>query len=275
MPSWKAVRSEHVLSAMGECDEQGDEEFLSVHGFEKTLTYVLWHKGRGYDSRAVLGVAHGYATGTVVRSEEFSGDEDEAAQVLTHLGFDIEPTGAPSDEDEPEPVSEESMRAQWAEAARTRLVETASQYGALVTYKELAEHVQSATGLRTTKLAHHWIGDVLNRVAVDSAAREEPILSSLCVNAAGSVGDGYAVSVGSVLGQTPADADDHAAQQRFECYRFFGATMPTGGGFPALSPKLTTARNREAKARMAARPVAVCPNCQLAVPASGICDNCD
>ena len=197
MPSWNAVRSEHVLSAMGECDAQGDEEFLSSHGFERTKSYVLWHKGRGYDSRAVLGVAHGFATGSIVSPEEFAGD-DEAAQVLTHLGFDIEPTGAP--EDEPEPVSEEDTRAQWAEAARTRLVEAAKQYGALVTYKELAEHVQASTGLRTKKLAHHWIGDVLTRVAVDSAAREEPILSSLCVNASGSVGDGYAVAIGSVLG---------------------------------------------------------------------------
>lgn len=275
MPSWNDVRSEHVLTAMGECDEQGDDEFLSRHGFERATTYVLWHKGRAYDSQAVLAVAHGHATGTAVTAEEFSGDDDEAAQVLTHLGFDIEPTGAPSDEDEPEPVSDESMRAQWAEAARTHLVKTAKQYGALVTYKELAEHVQSATGLRTKKLAHHWIGDVLARTAAESAAREEPILSALCVNAAGSVGDGYAVAVQSVLGETPSDADDHAAQQRFECYRFFGASMPAGGGFPALSPKLTTARDREAKARMAARPVAVCPKCQLAVPASGICDNCD
>jgi hypothetical protein len=275
MPSWNAVRSEHVLSAMGECDEQGDEEFLARHGFERTRTYVLWHKGRAYDSKTVLAVAHGQATGVVATPEDFSGDEDEAAKVLTHLGFDIEPTGAPDDEEEPEPVSEEAMRAQWAEAARERLLEVAGQYGGLVTYKELAEHVQAATGLRTKKLAHHWIGDVLTRTMVDSAAREEPILAALCVNSAGSVGDGYSVAVTSVLGETPADGDDHAAQQRFECYRFFGASMPSGGGFPALSPKLTTARNREAKARMAARPVAVCPTCQLAVPASGICDNCD
>ncbi len=274
MPSWNAVHSEHVLSAMGECDELGDDEFLSRHGFTRAKSYVLWHKGRAYDSKAILGVAHGYATGTVAAADEFTGDNDEAAKKLTHLGFDIEPTGDVVDA-EADPVSDESMRAQWAEAAREHLIAAAKQYGALVTFKDLAEHVQAATGLRTRKLAHNWIGDVLKRVALDSAARQEPLVSALCVNAAGSVGEGYATTVQLVLGETPADADDHAAQQRFECYRFFGATMPSGGGFPALSPKLTTARNREAKARMLARPIAVCPRCQIAVPASGICDNCD
>jgi hypothetical protein len=273
MPSWNAVHSEHVLSAMGECDELGDDEFLSRHGFQRGRSYVLWHKGRAYDSKAVLGVANGYATGTVATADEFTGDEDEAAKKLTHLGFDIEPTGDAVEEDAP--VSDEAMRAQWSEAAREHLAAAAKQYGTLVTFKDLAEHVQTATGLRTRKLAHNWIGDVLKRVAVDSAARQEPLLSALAVNAAGSVGEGYGSTVASVLGETPADPDDHAAQQRFECYRFFGATMPAGGGFPALSPKLTTARNREAKARMLARPVAVCPRCQIAVPASGICDNCD
>jgi hypothetical protein len=275
MPSWNAVHSEHVLSAMGECDQLGQDEFLSRHGFQRAKSHVLWHKGRGYDSKAVLGVAHGYATGTVATPDEFAGTADEAAKRLTHLGFDIEPTGDPVEDEVAEPVSDESMRAQWAVAAREHLAEAAKQYGALVTFKELAEHVQATTGLRTRKLAHNWIGDVLNRVAVDSAARNEPLLSALCVNAAGSVGEGYAVTIKSVLGETPADGDDHAAQQRFECYKFFGATMPVGGGFPALSPKLTTARNRDAKARMLARPIPVCPNCQIAVPASGICDNCD
>jgi hypothetical protein len=186
-----------------------------------------------------------------------------------------QPVHEPAELDDPEPVSEESMRAQWAVAARELLVETARQYGGLVTHKELAEHVQTVTGLRTRKLPRSWIGDVLTRTAVDSAAREEPIIASLCVNATGSVGEGYAVTIQSVLGETPVDADDHAAQQRLECYRFFGATLPVGGGFPALSPKLATARTREAKARMLARPVAVCPTCQIAVPASGVCDNCD
>ncbi len=54
MPSWNAVHSEHVLSAMGECDELGDDEFLSRHGFDRAKSYVLWHKGRAYDSKTVL-----------------------------------------------------------------------------------------------------------------------------------------------------------------------------------------------------------------------------
>ena len=38
-------------------------------------------------------------------------------------------------------------------------------------------------------------GEVLGRVALESAERDEPQIVSLCVDEAGRVGDGYAVAV--------------------------------------------------------------------------------
>src|SRR4051794_4119319 len=92
-------------------------------------------------------------------------------------------------------VGPEAARSVWAEAAREQLIDTARRYRAVTTYKELGEGVQHRSGISTKQLLHYWISDVLLRVAKDCAARGEPNLSSLCVNAAGSVGEGYRVAV--------------------------------------------------------------------------------
>jgi hypothetical protein len=170
----------------------------------------------------------------------------------------------------------EAARSSWAEAAREQLTETARRYHAVITHKELAESVQQRSGIRTTQPAHYWIGDVLLRVAQDCAARGEPNLSSLCVNAAGSVGEGYRSAVAKITGQEPTDPDRHAALARLECHRQVGAAgLPSGGGAPALTAKLAAARTRARKLAHEARPVPTCPTCHLALTSSGVCDNCD
>jgi len=173
-------------------------------------------------------------------------------------------------------LAPDAARSSWAEAAREQLIDTARRYQAVTTYKELGEGVQQRSGIRTEQLPHYWIGDVLLRVARDCAARNEPNLSSLCVNAAGSVGDGYRLSVLEATGHAPTDPDRHAAHVRLECYRHFGAVdLPAGGGAPALTPRLAAARTRSRKAAQEARPVETCPSCHLALTSSGVCNNCD
>ena len=182
------------------------------------------------------------------------------------------------DHDSPRSAAEvgpEAARSSWAEAAREQLLETARRYQAVTTYKELGEGVQLRSGIHTKQLVHYWIGDVLLRVAKDCAARDEPNLSSLCVNAAGSVGEGYRDAVAATTGEEPADPDSHAARVRLACYRHFGADLPAGGGAPALTSKLAATRTRTRKAAHEARPVPTCPTCHLALTASGACDNCD
>ena len=88
-------------------------------------------------------------------------------------------------------MGNEESRVQRAAAARPLLIDTAGEYrGVVVTHKELADKVQARSGIRTKQLTKHWLGDVLGLVARDGEARDEPLLSALCVNALGSVGTG-------------------------------------------------------------------------------------
>lgn len=72
---------------MAEHDELGREAFLARHGFGEARAYVLVHEGRTYDSKAIVGVAHGYATGRSLASSEFSGGNATVAAALRRLGF--------------------------------------------------------------------------------------------------------------------------------------------------------------------------------------------
>ena len=170
---------------------------------------------------------------------------------------------------------DEATRELWAAEARDLLVLTAGQYQAVTTTRDLAAYVQQESGVSTTRMTHSWIGDVLTRVARECASRGEPNLASLCVTTKGGVGQEYAAEVRAVTGSAPVDADQHAADERLACYRFFGATLPAGGGFSALTPQLTTSRARARKERIEAQEPTLCPVHHIAVPPSGVCDYCD
>jgi hypothetical protein len=197
-------------------------------------------------------------------------------------------------------VGFESARAAWAEAARPVLVEAAGRYRAMVTLKQLATAVQQATGITTAQPLAKWLEPVLARVADECQSRGEPLLSSLCVNVQGSVGQGYADAVERVRGTRLDDPDEQAAQERLECYRHWHAEgLPRDGGTPlrtahfkpvrrAAAPRPTTPRTprqpkepaRKKVAPRAAAPEAkpaakLCPTCFTEVPASGVCDYCD
>jgi len=168
----------------------------------------------------------------------------------------------------------EESRAAWAEAARPILIDVAQHYNAVITYKDLAEEAQRVTGVRGSQQMHYWIGDVLGRVSRESFSRGEPLLSSLCVKADGTVGERYAVAVAETTDDLTADADDHAAAQRLACYRFFEASdLPNDGGQPTLTPQLTARRARAKKVRLAEVPIDVCPSCNQQLPATKVCDN--
>src|SRR4051812_19392668 len=105
-------------------------------------------------------------------------------------------------------VGATATREAWSEAARTKLLEAAGSYRALVTYKQLATAVQEISGITTTQPMHQWIGDVLGRVTDECQSRGEPLLSSLCVSVQGSVGQGYADAVEKARGTRPTDPDE-------------------------------------------------------------------
>jgi hypothetical protein len=173
-------------------------------------------------------------------------------------GFWYEPDGTPT--------SESIALENWARTAREILTRTAGTYHAVVREEELAEELQASTGIHTTRHLDRWLAKVLGPIAVLCERTGEPPLTSLVVG-------------------TSDDLD--AARQRLECYRWAGSA-PADGGVPAqlpgtAPPRAARTRSSTSRARTAApkrrvaksdQPVAVCPTCFMALPATGVCDNC-
>jgi hypothetical protein len=90
MVQWSRVTRRDVLRAIREYDRLGPERFFSEHGFAPTTTYQLVRDERRYPSKAVLGAAYEFATGSRLGSGDFEGGKNGAVRVLTELGFSIE-----------------------------------------------------------------------------------------------------------------------------------------------------------------------------------------
>ncbi len=96
MATFSSVTRQHVLQAIAEYDSRGGEEFLEAYGFAPSRGYTLIHEGRDYDSKAILGVAHRFATGRLATSEEFHDGMHGAVAILRKRGFEVtEPASAP------------------------------------------------------------------------------------------------------------------------------------------------------------------------------------
>ena len=89
MATFTSVTRENILQAIAEYDSRGADDFLGVYGYVPSDGYELVHEGRSYDPKAILGVAHRYATGFLVPSHEFSGGDQGAAAVLRKRGFEV------------------------------------------------------------------------------------------------------------------------------------------------------------------------------------------
>ena len=89
MVAWTAVNRQHVLAAIHEYDEVGQDAFLGRYGFAPSKEHVVRHADQSYDSKVLLGAAVGYATGTAATSEEFTTSNTAAAKVLRDLDFDV------------------------------------------------------------------------------------------------------------------------------------------------------------------------------------------
>lgn len=174
------------------------------------------------------------------------------------------------------PVDFQEAILAWTAAALPVLERVGHTYRATITYKELADEVQEATGIRTRVLMMNWIGQVLGWASRQSHRQGQPMLSALCVHSDGTVGEGYGEAVAENYGGSPpADLDMHAAEERLHCYRYFGAELPPGGGTPALTPQVAARREWKANQARAHTPdQPSCPRCHITLPMSGICDYC-
>jgi len=88
------ITREAVLAAIARYDQLGQEEFLSRYGFDRARQYMLVHEGKRYDSKAIVGVAHGFLPGKdMLAASEFSGGKATVAPLLTRLGFYVDEGG--------------------------------------------------------------------------------------------------------------------------------------------------------------------------------------
>lgn len=84
-----------VSAAMAEFTDLGRERFLQKYGFGAARTYFLVDGGQRYDSKAIVGAAHGFQHPDVgpLRAKDFSGGEATVRAKLQGLGFKVERVG--------------------------------------------------------------------------------------------------------------------------------------------------------------------------------------
>ncbi|WP_148614065.1 hypothetical protein [Nocardioides rubriscoriae] len=187
----------------------------------------------------------------------------------------------------------------WARVAHPILEETAQGYHAVITESVLAERLKAESGINTARPHDRWLGKVLAPLAHLHHRDGYPPLTALVVDERGWVGERYddLLRAHDELPITDAaQRERHAARARLECYQWAGSA-PEDGGLPAEVVMTTRRAPRAASAslgtprtprtpkepkvaapkRVAAtdRPVTICPRCFMAIPATGLCDNCD
>ena len=170
------------------------------------------------------------------------------------------------------PVKFSEAMAVWIPLAYDELVATARKYHAVITYRELSDHVQERSGIRTRVLLTNWIGKLLEEVAVLAKTNGEPPLTSLCVHQDGTIGPGYAKAPKSVVDEPGDDIEHYAAEHRLLCYRKYAEDLPGDGGRPTLTKAEAERRARKTAKEPARRPE--CPTCFTTLPATGVCDYC-
>jgi hypothetical protein len=86
------IRREDVLDAIALLDDpvEGPRLLDELH-FGPAKDYRLVYKGKFYDSKAVIGIAHGLGAGReYLTSRDFTGGLDSVALPLTRLGFYVD-----------------------------------------------------------------------------------------------------------------------------------------------------------------------------------------
>jgi 5-methylcytosine-specific restriction protein A len=79
-----------ILQAVAEYDRFGQDRFLEKYGFGKARSYRLVVDGKTYDSKAIVGAAHGFLPGREsLAAADFSGGAATVGHLLTSLGFQV------------------------------------------------------------------------------------------------------------------------------------------------------------------------------------------
>ncbi len=79
-----------ILQAVAEYDQLGQDGFLEKYGFGPARSYLLVIHGRTYDSKAIVGAAHGFLPGQEpLAAADFSGGAATVGRLLSRLGFQV------------------------------------------------------------------------------------------------------------------------------------------------------------------------------------------
>lgn len=78
-----------VIAAVSEFDRLGRDPFLEATGFGRAKSYFLEHGGKLYDSKAIVGYAHGISGDRPWHAADFSGGDKTVADRLRALGFTV------------------------------------------------------------------------------------------------------------------------------------------------------------------------------------------
>ncbi len=81
-----------ILKAVEEFDRIGREDFLRKYGFWKAKEFFLDYNGKLYDSKAIIGAAHGYEFPELgpLTSRDFGGGTASVKPKLEALGFKVQ-----------------------------------------------------------------------------------------------------------------------------------------------------------------------------------------
>jgi len=80
-----------IIAAIKEHDELKRDAFLAKYGFGQARSYFLVYEGQRYDSKAIVGAAHGHIAGeNPLPANAFSGGEAVVRRLLERNGFTVE-----------------------------------------------------------------------------------------------------------------------------------------------------------------------------------------
>jgi 5-methylcytosine-specific restriction protein A len=86
----RELTRQEILQAVAEYDRLGQDQFLEKYGFGAARSYRLIVDGKSYDSKAIVGAAHGFLPGREpLTPYDFSGGVATVGRLLTSLGFEV------------------------------------------------------------------------------------------------------------------------------------------------------------------------------------------
>ena len=204
-----------VLLAIEEFDQLSRDAFLQKYGFGRSRAYFLFHDGKLYDSKEIVGVAHGYSGGDRLPlvAKKFNGGDATVAQALRGLGFQVQFSAVPPVPSSLGNVSPEGFAFWWVNNKQTYTHEIGGNYLWSPTERSdggLNEFYENMKRVRPGDVVFAFAGGEIKAVGICSA----PAILAPKPGEFGAAGDawgseGWRVPVEFTRLSTPLRPKDH------------------------------------------------------------------